>query len=326
MSDRPAGVRGAEGPATWENRFRDWFRSRRQGPLIVAHRGDSSHAPENTLEAGRCGHEAGAEAWEIDVQLSRDGVPVVIHDESLLRTTDVARRFAADPRAASGFFVSDFDLEEILMLDAGAWFLEPGGGPRSAAGFGTIARLDAEVRERCASGAIRIPTLDEALRLTSRLDWMVNVELKSFPNTNPAVLDAVLSDIDTTETADRVLISSFDHADIARAAHLRPDIATGVLAATPLARPEAYVRELVGADFFHPSTAVLGADADAYRRRPSPWALRASDLMALRERGIPVLVYTVNDARRGGLAAHLVEAGVAGLFGDDPGRLRALFG
>ena len=67
------------------------------------------HAPENTLEAARLGRQAGAEAWELDVQLTRDGVAVVLHDESLSRTTDVAARFPGDPRGRDGYRVTDFD-------------------------------------------------------------------------------------------------------------------------------------------------------------------------------------------------------------------------
>src|SRR5262245_40461347 len=61
-----------------ENRFLALLESPRDRPAIIAHRGDSFHAPENTLEAARLGWEAGAEAWEFDVQLTRDGVPVVL--------------------------------------------------------------------------------------------------------------------------------------------------------------------------------------------------------------------------------------------------------
>ena len=79
-------------PATTssQNRFLARLESPRRFPVIVAHRGDSFHAPENTLEAGQLAWEAGADAWELDVQLTRDGVPIVLHDESLLRTTNVA--------------------------------------------------------------------------------------------------------------------------------------------------------------------------------------------------------------------------------------------
>jgi glycerophosphoryl diester phosphodiesterase len=309
-----------------DNLFRDALRRRGPRPLIIAHRGDSSRAPENTIEAARLGRDAGADAWEFDVQRTRDGVPVVIHDESLARTTDASRRFAGDPRARDGWLVSDFDLDEIRLLDAGSWFLGPGGGPRTASSFGTLGLLDDEARARFASGEVRVPTLAEALEMTDRLDWLANVELKAFPNTDPGLLDAVLDVIDATGTARRVLISSFDHADVALTVRLRPEVATGVLAPAPLYRPEEYVRDIVRADAYHPSSLVLGEGSDAYRRRPSPQALRLDDIDSLRDRGVAVLAYTVNDSTRDGLAAHLAEAGVDGLFTDDPRGLRGLFG
>ncbi|MHC5536920.1 glycerophosphodiester phosphodiesterase [Singulisphaera rosea] len=296
----------------------------RNKPWIIAHRGDSAHAPENTLLAANAGYEAGADAWELDVQLTRDGVPVVIHDESLSRTTDVSARCKCDPRGQSGFLISDFDLDEVQQFDAGSWFLEPG-GLRTAAGFGTLDEIDDERRAFIASGQVRIPTLDEALELTKRLDWLVNVEVKSFPATDPRLLEAILDLVIRRGMADRVLISSFDHADVARSARLCPDIPTGVLAVTPVDRPHEYVRDFVGADFYHPSSQILGEESIAYRRRSSAEALRQLDLQALNGANVPVLVYTVNDDRADGLAIHLAQAGVAGLFTDDPGRLRRLF-
>ena len=305
--------------------FRALLNAPRPRPLIVAHRGDSFHAPENTLEAARAAWEAGADAWELDVQLSRDGVPVVLHDESLARTTDVAVRFARDPRGGDGFLVSDFDLDEIRALDAGSWFLDPAGPARSAAWFGTHDRLDDAVRDRCRSGTVRVPTLAEALELTVRLDWRVNIEIKSFPNTDPRAVGAVLATIDAAHSANRVLISSFHHPDVAKVVALRPEIATAVLSATPLFRPGRYVRELVGADCFHASTLALGAGADAYRRFPSARSLRVAEMEELKAAGVPTLVYTVNDTHPAGLAQHLFEAGVFGLFTDDPRGMRRLF-
>jgi glycerophosphoryl diester phosphodiesterase len=302
-----------------------WFRqaSERSRPLVIAHRGDSFHAPENTLEAAQAGWEAGADAWELDVQLSRDGVPVVMHDPSLTRTTDAAARFAGDPRAGDSFRLADFDLDEIQTLDAGRWFLDPGGGHRSALAFGTLSAIGAAAREYFQSGQVRVPTLAEALELTGRLDWLVNIELKSTMADNPALIDAVLAVIDATGTAERVAISSFDHADVARVAERRPTIATGVLTTTPVARPAAYVREWVGANAYHPSAAAVGAGSDRYRRAPSPRTLRAEDLRALADARVPVHVFTVNDPRAGGLADHLAQAGAAGVFTDDPRALRA---
>src|SRR5262245_60378592 len=121
--------------STAANRFLALLTAPRSAPIVVAHRGDSFHAPENTLAAARQAWRAGADAWEIDVRLTRDGVPVVLHDESLERTTDVALRYQKDPRGKDGFRVSDFDLAEVVTLDAGSWFVDKKGGPRSARAF-----------------------------------------------------------------------------------------------------------------------------------------------------------------------------------------------
>ena len=118
--------------------------------------------------------------------MTRDDVPVVIHDESLLRTTDVAIRFAGDLRGRDGFRVSDFDLNEVRSLDAGSWFVARDGGARSAGDFGTLDRLDPAHVEGSAPGSVRIPTLKEALLFTRDQDWLVNVEIKSFPEARQA--------------------------------------------------------------------------------------------------------------------------------------------
>jgi glycerophosphoryl diester phosphodiesterase len=308
------------------NRFLALLRSRRPHPVIIAHRGDSFHAPENTLEAARLAWEAGAPAWELDVQLTRDGVPVVLHDESLLRTTDVATRFAGDPRGRDRFRVSDFDYDEICDLDAGSWFVAESGGPRSARDFGTLDRLAPAHIAHYRSGQVVIPRLDEALILTVMQDWLVNVEIKSFPENPHGLVERVLDVIAQTGTADRVLISSFDHHDIVAArrpigrdgVRYHPDYGLGILLATPLHRLPDYATNMVGADTVHVSTEVLGAESIAYRRGPSAGSLRHDLVAALQERGVPVLVYTVNHQRGGSLARHMGEIGVDGIFTDDP--------
>ena len=80
------------------------------GIFVWAHRGASTLAPENTLAAFKLAEAAGAGGLELDVQLSRDGVPVVLHDETLDRTSD-----GRGP-------VSELSLEHIKRLDAGSWF------------------------------------------------------------------------------------------------------------------------------------------------------------------------------------------------------------
>ena len=278
------------------NRFRDWYRARVARPLILAHRGDSFRAPENTLEAARLGHEAGADGWELDVQLTRDGVPIVLHDESLLRTTDVARCFAGDPRSESGFLVTDLTLDEVRQLDAGSWFLEPSGEPRSAAGFGSVDRIDPADRDRFASGSVRIPTLAEALELTGRLDWLVNIEIKPTGSDLDLLVDLVLAEVRAAGVLDRSTISSFDHRVVAEVARREPSVATGALVLGPVDCSADGLLASVGADAIHGPPSCLG------------WAGESC----------PLLVYTVNDARPGGLAARLTESGVAGIFTDDP--------
>ena len=118
--------------------------------FVYAHRGASAEAPENTFAAFRRALDAGADGIEMDVHLASDGVPVVIHDDTLERTTDGTGAVAAH-RAA-----------QLRALDAGSWF-----GPRFA--------------------GEPLPTLEEALRLLAgRL--RINLEVKE-ARAGLAVLD-----------------------------------------------------------------------------------------------------------------------------------------
>jgi glycerophosphoryl diester phosphodiesterase len=306
------------------NRFLTLLESAGDGPVIIAHRGDSFHAPENTLEAARMAWKAGAHAWELDVQLTRDGDSIVIHDDSLTRTTDVAARFANDPRGRDGFRVSDFDYDEIRSLDAGSWFVARVGVPRSARAFGTLDRLEPDWIDHCRSGRIVVPTLAEALRLTKELDWLVNIEIKSFPQQPSGLLDSVLDLIEDTGTADKVLISSFDHTVVEDANEGGREYALGILVDTPFCCVHKYVSQFVRADTVNMSAEYLGSQSINYRRHPSWLMLARSVVEELKREGIPSLVYTINDHRPGGLAQHLTEIGVNGLFTDDPAGLQQL--
>ncbi|WP_049574068.1 glycerophosphodiester phosphodiesterase [Nonomuraea sp. SBT364] len=84
----------------------------------VAHRGASAYAPENTLAAFRLAAEQGADAFELDVQLTSDDQLILMHDTTLARTTDAERVFPG----RAPWRVGDFTLEEIRELDAGSWF------------------------------------------------------------------------------------------------------------------------------------------------------------------------------------------------------------
>ena len=129
-------------------------------PLLMAHRGASRHAPENTLPAFTLALAQGAQVLELDVQLSADGQAVILHDASLARTTD------------SDAAVANLTYAEIARLDAGARFVDPlGGQPYRQIG-------------------VRVPTLS-ALRRTQP-NAPLNIELKG---TEPALLRAVLQSL-----------------------------------------------------------------------------------------------------------------------------------
>ncbi|MDA1307188.1 MAG: glycerophosphodiester phosphodiesterase family protein, partial [Acidobacteria bacterium] len=92
----------------------------------VAHRGASAYAPEHTAAAYRLAMEQGADYVEQDLAVTKDGVLICLHDESLERTTDVATRFpdraTTDAQGRTRWLAADFTLAEIKTLDAGAWF------------------------------------------------------------------------------------------------------------------------------------------------------------------------------------------------------------
>jgi glycerophosphoryl diester phosphodiesterase len=96
---------------------------------VIAHRGASAYAPENTVPAFRLAAEQGANWVEFDLQLTKDRKIVALHDNSLERTTDIeqvfpdrARKVGEGEKAVPRWMLDDFTLEEIKRLDAGSWF------------------------------------------------------------------------------------------------------------------------------------------------------------------------------------------------------------
>lgn len=99
--------------------------------LNIAHRGARSLAPENTMLAARKAFEIGASGWELDVAMTSDHELVVIHDDTLERTSDAAQVFPdRDP-----WSVVDFSMAELRRLDFGAWFVRTDPFGQIAAGM-----------------------------------------------------------------------------------------------------------------------------------------------------------------------------------------------
>ncbi|MEP7286701.1 MAG: glycerophosphodiester phosphodiesterase family protein, partial [Chloroflexota bacterium] len=160
-------------------------------PLVLAHRGASYDAPQNTLAAFALARQMGADGVELDTSLTRDGVPVVFHDLMLDRTTN-----GTGP-------VRSLDLAAIKALDAGGKFLP---------------RFKGE----------QIPTLDEALE-TIGPDLVVNIELKTSRWFTDGLERAVMDTLRRHNAMQRVIISSFNPLSLRLFRAIAPDIPVGYL-------------------------------------------------------------------------------------------------
>jgi glycerophosphoryl diester phosphodiesterase len=185
-------------------------------PLNFAHRGASYEAPANTLAAFLLAAELGADGIELDVQLSKDGQIVVIHDFTVDATTD-----GHGP-------VSEKTLEELQALDAGSWF-DP-----------TLARQ-------------RVPTLQEVFdAVGDRL--LLNIELKTRSLRDDGLAAAVVRAVEENDLQDGVVISSFNPLAVWRTRLLNDQMPVGLLYApdSPLYLRWPWLRYLVPLDAVHP--------------------------------------------------------------------------
>lgn len=178
-------------------------------PKLVGHRGAAALAPENTLAGFRAAAAAGVTGVEFDVRLSADGVPVVIHDATLERTTSGKGPVAAQTAALLG------------TLDAGGWF-----APRFA--------------------GEPVPTLEATIVLLTELGLAANIELKSEGDGARPLARAVAAVVARAWPADRPppVLSSFDAGCVAACREFAPDIPRAVLVETPDARTLAAARPL----------------------------------------------------------------------------------
>ena len=257
----------------------------------IAHRGAASLAPENTLAAARKAFELGAAMWELDVSVTADGELIVLHDDSLARTTNVVTVF---PERAP-WPLTAFTLAEIKRLDSGSWYLD-------ADPFGTIASGAVPAAEQAAWRGEPIPTLREALLFTREHDWRVNVEIKASlpPLDSFPVVEAVVALIEALDMVERVILSSFVHSYLPQAKALNPALPTAALIDAGETWPEGLV-----VDAFHPHYTLATAEK----------------VRALRQAGFAVHPWTVNDRLE---MRRLIQAGVTGIITDFPQILKPL--
>jgi len=136
-------------------------------PNILGHRGASHIAPENTIIALELAAEHGAVGVEIDVRYTADEELVLMHDDTLTRTTDVAEKFPVRKNDK----IDQFTLTDLKELDAGSWFYDH--DPFGAIASGAITQEQAKDYQ-----GVKIPTLLEALNTSKALNFIVDFDIK----------------------------------------------------------------------------------------------------------------------------------------------------
>ncbi|RII18460.1 Glycerophosphoryl diester phosphodiesterase [Streptomyces sp. YIM 130001] len=247
-------------------------------PVVVAHRGASAYAPENTLAAVDKAAELGVRWVENDVQRTKDGELVVVHDTTLTRTTNVEEVF---PDRAP-WNVADFTSAEIAKLDAGSWF-------------------DAKY-----AGA-RVPTLEQYMNRVSRHDQKLVLELKA-PDLYPGIEKQTLRELRRSGWLDRqhvkrkLVIQSFDAASVRTVHSLRPDIKTGFLGTPAVADLPEYAKF---ADQINSSHTTISAD----------YVSAIQSLKGPKNKPLEIYTWTVDDIPN---AVRVAAYGVDGIISNAP--------
>ncbi len=292
-----------------------------EGLDLQAHRAGRGLWPENTLVAVRNALALGVTTLELDVGLSADGVPVVLHD----------RRLNPDHARLDGVWIDAEDPPAVRALTAAELAAYDVG--RLRPGSPDAERFAAQAP---AEGA-PIPTLAEVLELAERLSGgsvRYNLETKIAPQAADSappgpMVAALLSEIAAAGVAARTTVQSFDWRSLDLVEADSPGIATAYLTAEQrwldnLQRGQPGTSPwTAGLDLDDFQGSVPAAVAEAGGRVWSPYYrdLRSGDIAEAQRLGLAVIVWTVNDADD---MARLIDAGVDGIITDYPDRLRAV--
>lgn len=225
-------------------------------PAIIAHRGVSAYAPENTLAAFRMAMDVGAEGVEFDVRLAKDGVPVVIHDSGLLRTAKLKAK------------VSELTSKELSKVDVGSWFNRR---------YRRRAKPEFENET--------VPTLGQTLTLLKDLNGPIYIELKANASTFRNLSAAVCDVIRNSPLLPQIIIKSFKLASIPEVKHLLPGVQTAALFAVDVM--------LIIRHREHIVTFASEFGADRISVHHSLVSAKLAGRAA--EAGMPITVWTVDD-------------------------------
>ncbi|WP_275465155.1 glycerophosphodiester phosphodiesterase [Streptomyces noursei] len=251
-------------------------------PVVVGHRGAAAYAPENTLASVDAARRLGITWVENDVQRTKDGELVVLHDTSLARTTNVKKVFPD----RSPWNVGDFTLREIEKLDAGSWY---------------NAKFKGE----------RVPTLEDYLDEVEHNGQRLLMELKN-PELYPGIERQALRELhhdgwlNGAHVKSRLIVQSFNADAIKKVHRLEPAIKTGFLgnpSVTDLPKYAAYCDQINP-----PHTAVTRAYVDAVHALRGP-----------HHRRLELYTWTVDDAKAAVSSAGL---GVDGVISNKPDVVR----
>lgn len=249
-------------------------------PLVIAHRGGKALAPENTLAAFRKASDLGADVLEYDVHITADGHLVVIHDDTVDRTTD-----------GSGL-VNELTLEEIKGMDAGHYYQDENGN-YSYRGEG-----------------VQIPKVDEVFSEFGDKKHLIELKDSNKPELYGALINEMWNHIKDHEMQDKVLIASFDH-DI----NLRfKDVSGGEVA---IGAGEEETRQFVTMHkaflnaLYHPKAQAFQLPTEQEGYDLADWKL----IRGANNRGMHVYYWTINEKET---MKELIDLGADGIMTDDP--------
>jgi glycerophosphoryl diester phosphodiesterase len=265
--------------------------------LVMAHRGFRGIAPENTLLAAQKGYDSGADFWELDVAASSDGELFIMHDDNLVRTTDVKAAFPD----RTPWIIYDFTAKELKSLDAGSWYEKT--DPFKQIAAGRVGKQDI-----AGFKGLRMPTLSEALEITRKNGWKVNIEIKDATGRacDPWIVEKTAKLVQSMGMAESVIVSSFNHEYLVRMKKAAPEIKVAALIDKPLPDPVSVLKR-IGAVALNPNFRYL--DEDTVKK--------------VRAAGFEVYVWTPNEKAD---FERLVKWGVSGLITDFPDRALEVLG
>jgi glycerophosphoryl diester phosphodiesterase len=300
--------------------------------IVIAHRGASGYLPEHTIPAIAMAHAQGADYLEQDVVLSKDNVPVVLHDIHIDTVTDVAKRFPARKREDGRYYALDFTVAELKQLAASERF-----DPRT--GAAVFAK-----RFPVGQGSFQIPTLEEELQVIQGLNASTGRDAGVYPeikepawhrtqgrDISPIVLELLARYGYKTKT-DKVYVQCFDEAEVKR---IRTELGYKgrlvqlIEGSRPLLDEHKHLRTAAGLlEVAKVADGIGPALPDVITRKDDGAVVATSLVRDAHAAGLEVHPYTFRaDALPPGVATledlfrlALVDIGVDGVFTDQPDR------